>query len=90
VERSGQPVPPLVDSAALKELLGSVPRTHHSIKESNLIVELNELADKHNADIIAVPHRHRSQFERYFHRSMSSRLAMNTRIPMLVLQLGDN
>lgn len=90
VERSGQPVPPLVDSAALKELLGSIPRTHHSIKENNLIVDLNELADKHGVDIIAVPHRHRSQFERYFHRSMSSRLAMNTRIPMLVLQLGDN
>jgi len=90
IQRSGQPVPPLVDSAAMKELLGPIPRTHHSIKDNNLIVELNEFADKHAVDIIAVPHRHRSQFERYFHRSMSSRLAMNTRIPMLVLQLGDN
>jgi len=90
IARSGKPIPPLEDSSAIKELFGSLPRTHHSIKENNLIVDLNELADKHYADIIAVPHRHRSQFERYFHRSMSGRLAMNTRIPMLVLQLGDN
>lgn len=90
IERAGKPVPPLVDNAAFKELLGNIPRTHHSLKENNLIVDLNELADKSHVDLIAVPHRHRSQFERYFHRSMSSRLAMYTHIPMLVLQLGDN
>lgn len=90
IERTGKPLPTLEDSAAMKALLGSIPRTHHSIKENNLIVELSELADKHAVGIVTVPHRHRSQFERYFHRSMSSRLAMNTRIPMLVLQLGDN
>ena len=90
IEREDKPLPLLVDSAAMKTLLGSIPRTHHSIKEHNLIVELNELADKHNVDIVTVLHRHLSQFERYFHRSMSSRLAMNTRIPMLVLQLGES
>ncbi len=77
-------------TSAHDELFGAIPRTHHSIDENNLVVALNELADQNDVDLMAVPHRHRSQFERYFHRSMSKRLAMYTHIPMLVLQMGSD
>jgi len=69
-------------------LLGAIPHTYHSVSGDNVMVALHDLAHQSDADLVVVLHRHRGIFEQLFHRSMSTRLAMHTHIPMLVLQQG--
>lgn len=69
-------------------LLGAIPHTYHSVSGDNVMVALHDLADQSDADMVVVLHRHRGIFEQLFHRSVSTRLAMHTHIPMLVLQQG--
>ena len=67
-------------------LLGAIPHSFHSVSGDNVIVALHDLADQSDADLVVVVHRHRGAFEQLFHRSVATRSAMHTHIPMLVLQ----
>lgn len=68
------------------ELLGNLTHSHHFISGDDVNTALSELADKVDADILVLLHRQRSIFENIFHRSTTTKLAMHTHIPMLVLQ----
>lgn len=67
-------------------LLGAIPHSFHSVSGDNVMVALNDLADQSDADLVVVIHRHRGAFEQLFHHSVTTRMAMHTHIPMLVLQ----
>ncbi|MBL7938732.1 MAG: universal stress protein [Flavobacteriales bacterium] len=69
-------------------LLGAIPHSYHSVSGDNVMIALHDLADQSDTDMVVVLHRHRGIFEQLFHRSVSTRLAMHTHIPMLVLQQG--
>jgi nucleotide-binding universal stress UspA family protein len=68
------------------DLLGAIPHSHHYISGENVNMALHDLADQSDADMVVVIHRHRGLFEQLFHRSIATKLAMHTHIPMLVLQ----
>lgn len=67
-------------------LLADITHSHHFISGDDVNLALNELATKVDADILVLLHRQRSIFEKIFHRSTTTKLAMHTHIPMLVLQ----
>jgi nucleotide-binding universal stress UspA family protein len=67
-------------------LLGAIPHSHHYISGENVNTALHDLADQSDADLLVVIHRQRGLFEQLFHRSIATKLAMHTHIPMLVLQ----
>jgi nucleotide-binding universal stress UspA family protein len=67
-------------------LLGAIPHSHHYISGENVNTALHDLADQSDADLVVVIHRQRGLFEQLFHRSIATKLAMHTHIPMLVLQ----
>jgi nucleotide-binding universal stress UspA family protein len=67
-------------------LLGAIPHSHHFISGENVNTALHDMADQSDADLVVVIHRQRGLFEQLFHRSTSTKLAMHTHIPMLVLQ----
>lgn len=75
-----------VGDSAYDVLLGAVPHSHHFISGENVNTALHDLADQADADMVVVLHRKRGLFEQLFHRSTSTKLAMHTHIPMLVLQ----
>lgn len=81
-ERAGEEV----GDSAYDALLGAVPHSHHFISGENVNTALHDLADQSEADMVVVLHRKRGLFEQLFHRSTSTKLAMHTHIPMLVLQ----
>jgi len=81
-ERAGEEV----GDSAYDVLLGAVPHSHHFISGENVNTALHDLADQSDADLVVVLHRKRGLFEQLFHRSTSTKLAMHTHIPMLVLQ----
>ncbi len=70
-------------------LLGGIPHSHHYISGENVTTALHDLADQSDADLVVVIHRQRGLFEQLFHRSIATKLAMHTHIPMLVLQQGE-
>ncbi len=67
-------------------LMGAIPHSHHIISAENVNTALHAMADQSDADLVVVVHRQRGLFEQLFHRSVSTKLAMHTHIPMLVLQ----
>lgn len=75
-----------IENSGYDLLLGAIPHSYHSISGDNVMVALHDLADQSDADMVVVLHRKRGLFEQLFHRSVSTRLAMHTHIPMMVLQ----
>ena len=73
-------------SALYDKLLGAIPHSHHYVSGENVNTALHDMADQSDADLVVVVHRQRGLFEQLFHRSTSTKLAMHTHIPMLVLQ----
>ena len=74
------------DSGHYDDLFGAIPHSHHFITGENVNTALHDMADQSDADMVVVVHRKRGLFEQLFHRSTSTKLAMHTHIPMLVLQ----
>ncbi len=85
-ERAGEEV----GDSPYDTLLGAVPHSHHFISGENVNTALHDLADQSEADMVVLLHRKRGLFEQLFHRSTSTKLAMHTHIPMLVLQESDH
>lgn len=79
LEKNGEP-------SAYVPLLGDIPYSHHFISGDKVNNALHDLAEEVNADMVVLLHRQRGIFENLFHRSTTTKLAMHTHIPMLVLQ----
>jgi nucleotide-binding universal stress UspA family protein len=69
----------------LDEILGDIPHTRQTVAGANVMMTLNELVDTNKADLVVAVHRRRGLFESLFKRSMTTRLVMNTRTPVLIL-----
>lgn len=82
----GQEESETTSDSAYATLLKDIPSSFHYISGENVDMALNELAEKSGVDMTVVLHRQRGLFDQLFHRSTASKLAMHTRIPMLVLQ----
>jgi nucleotide-binding universal stress UspA family protein len=67
------------------EVLQDIPHTYHTIKAQDVGAALNQLIHDHNAGMLVMVHRHKGLLEGLFHRSVSSKMAMHTHIPLLVL-----
>jgi nucleotide-binding universal stress UspA family protein len=67
-------------------LMGGIPHSEQYHSGEDAQAAISELADRTEADLVAVLHRQRGLFEGLFHRSTSKRMVMHTHIPMLVLQ----
>lgn len=68
------------------EKLGDMPHSYHFISGAKVNDALHEMAERVNANMVVLLHRKRSMFEGLFHKSITTKLAMHTHIPMLVLQ----
>lgn len=67
-------------------LLPGIQHTRHTVSGGNIMQALNDLVDSSKADLVVAVHRRRGLFESLFKRSMSTRLVMHTRTPVLILQ----
>jgi nucleotide-binding universal stress UspA family protein len=67
------------------EILGSALEEFTITQTSNIEQAINEEANKENADLVAVISKSYGFFEGLFHRSLSSKLAYHTHLPLLVL-----
>jgi len=75
--------------AGYDELLADVPHRFVSEEGTDIAGVIDFLADREEADMVAVLHRHSGFFEGFFHKSTAKRLALYTHIPLLVLQQLD-
>jgi len=65
--------------------LGDVPHEFTILREENVEHAITAEAEKENADIVAAISKRYNFIEGLFHRSMTSKLAYHTRLPLLVL-----
>ncbi len=49
---------------------------------------LNHYAESHDIDLVVMVNQHRSFWENFFHKSQTKRMALTSRIPLMVLQVG--
>jgi len=49
---------------------------------------LNTYAEKHDIDLVVMVNQHRGFWENIFHKSQTKRMALTSRIPLMVLQVG--
>lgn len=68
------------------QAFAQVAHTFTSAAGDDVAQALNNVAERDNMDLVAVLHRHTGFMESLFHGSVAKRLAMHTRIPLLVLQ----
>lgn len=73
-----------------EELLQAIPHRFIAEEGKDVAAVIDLLAEKENADMIAVLHRNTGFFESLFHRSTAKRLALHTHTPLLVLQDLDS
>jgi nucleotide-binding universal stress UspA family protein len=57
-----------------------------SIENEEITDAINRYIDEKGVDMVVVAKHNRTFFDRLFHRSLSKKLAYNTRVPLLVLQ----
>lgn len=86
VLRDGDEVPDPEQVAALDGLFQGMPHRFVAEEGKDVAGVIDFLADREAADLIAVLHRHAGFFEGLFHTSTAKRLALNTAIPLLVMQ----
>jgi nucleotide-binding universal stress UspA family protein len=75
--------------AMYEELLQAVPHRFISGEGKDIAGVIDFLADQEGADMVALIHKHTGFLESIFHKSTAKRLALHTRIPLLVLQQLD-
>jgi nucleotide-binding universal stress UspA family protein len=68
-----------------EELLQAVPHRFVAVEGEDVAGAIELLADKEQADMVAVLHRHTGFLEGLFHASTAKRLALNTDLPLLVM-----
>jgi nucleotide-binding universal stress UspA family protein len=59
--------------------------TINKVEGSSITESLNDYAVRHKADLVVLVHPHRGFWESLFHKSITKQLALNTKIPLLVL-----
>lgn len=72
--------------AAYDQALSSVTHRFIDAKGDDVPLALSLLAEREDADLVAVLHRHSSFLAGLFHGSVSKRLAMHSHVPLLVLE----
>lgn len=68
-----------------EELLQAVPHRFVSTEGKDLAGAIDLLGEREHADMIAVLHRHKNFLENLFHASTAKRLALHTKVPLLVM-----
>src|SRR5690606_7527073 len=70
--------------AMYEELLQAIPHRFIAEEGKDVAAVIDLLAEKENADMIAVLHRNAGFFESLFRKSTAKRLALHTNTPLLV------
>lgn len=71
---------------SFEAVLNAVPHRHVCMSGEDLNSVPDERIRRSDAEIFAVVHRQRGWVQGLFHRSMAAKLAVHTRVPMLMLQ----
>ncbi len=71
--------------AKFDEALGNIPHTFHILPQQEVEKAIDAFADAENADMVAVLTRKHSFFEGLFHKSVTSKIAYHSTIPVLAL-----
>ncbi|GIV31289.1 MAG: hypothetical protein KatS3mg029_0640 [Saprospiraceae bacterium] len=61
--------------------------TMSKVEGPDVVEALSTYADQHGIDLIILVHPHRSFWESIFHKSVTRAMALNSRIPLMVLPL---
>ncbi len=69
----------------VKSILGDAQKEFTILKSDNVEKAITAEAEKENAEIVSVVSKNYGFFEGLFHRSLSSKLAYHTHLPLLVL-----
>lgn len=64
------------------------PHSHVTVRSRDVVGALDAEAQRQNADLVVLLHRHLGLLGELFHPSIAKRLAMHTKLPLLVLQMG--
>ncbi len=72
-----------------EELFQAIPHRFTSAEGNEIAAAIDLMADQEKADMVAVVHRHSGFLEGLFHTSTAKRLALYTKLPLLVLQQLD-
>lgn len=72
--------------AMIDDLFGELPYSFMEIRVDDVAQALSDTAERQQMDLVAVLHRHTGLLDSLFHNSVSKKLALHSRIPLLVLQ----
>ena len=72
--------------SAYEELLAGIPHRFVTTQGKDVAAALDLLAEREQADMLAVLHRHSGFIDSLFHVSTAKRLALYSHLPLLVLQ----
>lgn len=65
----------------------STPMYFAEVVDSSVVYGLNKYMENHQTDLLVVVNEKRSFWERIFHHSITKQMALNTKIPLLVLHI---
>ncbi len=61
----------------------------NTVKSKDVVTGLNSYAESNNIDLVVFVTYYRSFWSNLMHRSQTRKMALNTKLPMLVMHLGD-
>jgi len=73
------------EAADLDDLFMGIEHTFKFIEENDVEKGILNFVNENNIDLLAVVSRKRGFFERLFHKSVSKKLAMHAKVPILIL-----
>ena len=60
--------------------------TFHTIQEESIAVGMEAFANEWDLDMLVMPFLHRNMFSQLFHQSMTKKMALHSKVPLLVLK----
>ena len=72
--------------AFFKEHSPSLQITFHNVAGKNITKELEEFAETYDVDLMAMFKPKRGFFEQIFHRSLTKKEVLNSKVPLLIMK----
>lgn len=80
-------IPHLIDR--FQESAPEISFEFNGIKEDEVISGIEKYLEDHPIDLVSYGTKHRSFWENIMHKGQTRKMALNTKLPMLVVHLGD-
>lgn len=77
------------DSRTLSEKLGGVPCSTHQVIGTDIDKGVAQFVEEHDCDLLTTVHHKYGWVQDLFHVSVSKRMALHTKVPLLVLRGGS-